>query len=421
MAIRFIHTADVHLDSPLSSLAVRDPEIAETVGTATRQAFVNIVDLCLEESVDALLIAGDLYDGQLRSMKTAAFLVDELRRLTAENIRVFIIKGNHDAESKITKHLHWPEGVHVFSGRGESVELEALKAVVHGLSFSKPHVSESLLPKYKPASPDAINIGLLHTSLGGDAAHDVYAPCSIQNLVDQGYDYWALGHIHKRSVTKKDSCTIVMPGNPQGRSVRETGLKSVTLVGISDDRVVTVEERNVAVAQFERLAVDLSNISDWGDMAKSLESVLMEHNSARPADNTIARLELHGTTSLARTLRRDMDVLVEEARSAAKRAGNVFIETIVLKVTAPDRETEAAIPDPISELRTLMLDENFNRIIVENDVAELLHQLQKNLPPELRDHFGKDDADIARLVDDYCLEGAEDVLARLEGAKRRAE
>jgi len=421
MAIRFIHTADVHLDSPLFSLAVRDPEIADIIGAATRQAFINIVELCLEERVDALMIAGDLYDGQLRSMKTAAFLVDQLRRLTAANIRVFIIKGNHDAESKITKHVHWPDGVHVFSGRGETVEMETLNSVVHGLSFAKPHVPESLLPKYKPPVPDAINIGLLHTSLGGDAVHDVYAPCSVQNLIDQGYDYWALGHIHKRSVNKSDTCTIVMPGNPQGRSVREAGPKSVTLVEILDDRSVTVEEKSVAVAQFERMPINLSSLSDWGDMVGSLEKAIMGYAATRSADNIIARLELHGATSLAGRLRRDMDVLLEEARSAAKRVGSVFIETIVLKTTAPMVETKSSIADPISELRNLMLDESFNRTVVYNDVAELLRQFQKILPPELRDWFGKDDADIARLVDEYCRQGAEDVLARLEGAERRVE
>ncbi|NNE41557.1 MAG: DNA repair exonuclease [Marinicaulis sp.] len=421
MTIKFIHTADVHLDSPLHTLAVRDPEIADIVGMATRQAFVNIIDLCFEENVDALLIAGDLYDGELRSMKTAAFLVDQLRRLTSEDIHVFIIKGNHDAESKITRHVHWPEGVHVFSGRGESIELDEFDAVIHGLSFAKPHMPESLLPKYKPAAPDRINIGLLHTSLGGDAAHDVYAPCSIQNLIDQGYDYWALGHIHKRSVNESTACTIVMPGNPQGRSVREVGPRSVTLVEISDDRSVTVEERSVAVAQFERLDVDIAGIDDWGDMVVRFENVLAECSGAKVANNVIVRLELLGATPLASRLRRDFDVLLEEARSAGKRAGATFIEAVSLSVTTPSLETKSSVADPVSELRSLMLDGGFNRNVVDQEVGDLLRQLQKHLPPELRDRFGKVDAEIVTLVDEYCRQGAEEVLARLESVEGRTE
>ena len=100
MAFRFVHTADVHLDSPLQSLALRDPEIAEMIGNATRQAFERTVGLCLEERVDALMIAGDLYDGDLRSMKTAVFFGSQMRRLTEAGIRVFIIRGNHERRSR---------------------------------------------------------------------------------------------------------------------------------------------------------------------------------------------------------------------------------------------------------------------------------------------------------------------------------
>jgi exonuclease SbcD len=101
MPFRFVHAADIHLDSPLRSLALRDPALGELIGNATRRAFVAIVDLCLEEKVDALLIAGDLYDGDQTSMKTARFLSDQIRRLDQAGVRTFMIRGNHDALSKI--------------------------------------------------------------------------------------------------------------------------------------------------------------------------------------------------------------------------------------------------------------------------------------------------------------------------------
>ncbi|PZP14413.1 MAG: DNA repair exonuclease, partial [Sphingomonas hengshuiensis] len=136
MAYRFVHTADIHLDSPLRSLALRDPELAELIGNATRRAFVRIVDLCLDEQVDALLIAGDLYDGDQTSMKTARFLAEQLRRLHEAGIRVFIIRGNHDALARITKELVLPESVKLFSGRAEAVEVDRARGgrpiVIHG-------------------------------------------------------------------------------------------------------------------------------------------------------------------------------------------------------------------------------------------------------------------------------------------------
>src|SRR5205823_8519569 len=142
MAFRFVHTADVHLDSPLRSLALRNPELGELIGNATRRAFVNIVDLCLSEQVNALLLAGDLYDGDQTSMKTARFLSDQLRRLDAAGIKVFIIRGNHDALSKITKELVLPENVHLFGSRADAVEIPRDRGerpiAIHGLSFARP-------------------------------------------------------------------------------------------------------------------------------------------------------------------------------------------------------------------------------------------------------------------------------------------
>ena len=221
MTYRFVHTADIHLDSPLRSLALRHPELAELIGNATRQAFVNIMDLCLDEQVDALLLAGDLYDGEQTSMKTARFLAAQVRRLHEAGIRVFIIRGNHDALSKITQELVLPDTVKVFGGRAEAVAIDRGKSdfpvVIHGLSFAKPHAPESLIPKYKPPVEGAVNIGMMHTSLAGAPGHDPYAPCRIADLQATGFRYWALGHIHKRSVAEGD-CTIVMPGNPQGRT-----------------------------------------------------------------------------------------------------------------------------------------------------------------------------------------------------------
>src|ERR1700710_2682944 len=152
MPYRFVHAADIHLDSPLRSLALRDPELAALIGNATRRAFVAIVNLCLEEQVDALLLAGDLYDGEQTSMKTARFLAEQLRRLDAAGIKVFIIRGNHDALSKITKELVLPENVHLFGGRADVVEISRDRGerpiAIHGLSFARPQAPESLLVKY---------------------------------------------------------------------------------------------------------------------------------------------------------------------------------------------------------------------------------------------------------------------------------
>lgn len=414
MTFRFIHTADVHLDSPLRTLALKDAEAAEVVSNATRQAFSNTIDLCIDERVDALLIAGDLYDGELKSMKTAAFFTGEMRRITDAGISVFIIRGNHDAESRITKHLVIPEGVHVFSGRGEAVAVEAAGVVVHGISFAKPHVPDSLLAKYKPIVDGAINIGILHTSLAGSSEHDVYSPCSIQQLKDQGYDYWALGHIHKREVHSEAPHAIVMPGIPQGRHINEAGPKSVTYVEIADDRAIRIEERHTSIAQFERVGLDLTGVEDWPALIGQLEQSLGAAADGVRAAHLIARIELKGRSPLSALLRRDRDVLIEEARAAALRCGSVFIEDVQVNVEPPPASQIVSLADPVSELRRLIRDEGADWSPSVADAMSLLTDLQKDLPPELRDIFGDDETQTHRRIEDFLSEGAAEVLARLE-------
>ena len=137
---------------------------------------------------------------------SSGILAEQLRRLDSAGIKVFIIRGNHDALSKITKELVLPENVHLFGGRADAVDILRDRGerpiAIHGLSFAKPQASESLLAKYRPPVAGAINIGLMHTSLDGSPPHDVYAPCSTADLLASGFRYWALGHIHKRSTTE---------------------------------------------------------------------------------------------------------------------------------------------------------------------------------------------------------------------------
>jgi DNA repair protein SbcD/Mre11 len=223
---------------------MRNVDLAELIGDATRQALVTIVDLCIDEQVDALIIAGDLYDGDQTSMKTARFLASQMQRLHEAGIATFIIRGNHDALSRITQELILPPSVTVFDKSADAVELHHgdLALSIHGLSFAKPHAPESLLEKYHRPAPDAVNIGIMHTSLAGAAGHDLYAPCKASDLHGWGFDYWALGHVHMRAQHAGERM-VIMPGMPQGRDINEAGAKTVTLVTVNDDRTLTVEER----------------------------------------------------------------------------------------------------------------------------------------------------------------------------------
>ena len=413
MAFRFVHTADLHLDSPLRSLALRDPVLRDLIGVATRSVLTRIVDHCITEAVDALLIAGDLYDGDQVSMKTARFLQQELQRLDGAGIASFIIRGNHDALSKITKELVFPPSVTVFGAKaGTKVIDGVLPMAIHGLSFSKPQASESLLGQFPAAVPGAFNIGIMHSSLNGSAGHDVYAPCPVADLQGAGYDYWALGHIHVRGVYP-GRATVVMPGIPQGRDIGEAGEKSVTLVTVSDQGAVTLEVRVLAQVRFDRVEVDAGLVTDWADLATRLGHAIRMARRQVTEDYLVLRPRLVGTTPLARRILRDLDLLHAEAVSVAEGLGTVWIDKL-------ENATEgggAAVPGGLTaEIVEGLPQDPAILAAADREIDDLL----KALPKELRSLLGDSDADMAEARDTLLAQGVAEVLARLGSGQGEA-
>jgi DNA repair protein SbcD/Mre11 len=423
MPFRFVHTADLHLDSPLRSLALKNPELAELVRGATRTALARIVDLCLAESVDALLIAGDLYDGSQTSMNTALYLASELRRLEAAGIRVFLIRGNHDSQSTMTRELTFPANVHVFSGRAKPVHAAMLgdgrEVYIHGISFANPHAPDSLLPSFQPPVADAINIGMLHTSLAGTSGHDPYAPCSVAELTRHGFDYWALGHVHLRQVHSQKPL-IVMPGMPQGRDINEAGAKSVTLVSVGNDGSFVHQERSIGQAVFERVTIDLDGAQDWRQMLDRAAETLSSLRNRTIADHLILRISLTGSTPLAWKLRRDRDFLLAELSNVAAGLSGCWIEKIDVDCRGLEGEGSLSGPDPVEELAALIRSDVLPSHAFRQEAGAMLDELLLQLPRELRETLASDEAAAARLVETIAAAGSDDVLAYLHGGEGEA-
>lgn len=410
MAFKFIHTADIHLDSPLKTLALRNEGLAELVGNASRTVFKRIVDLCLSENVQALIIAGDLYDGAQTSMKTARFLATELTRLAQAEIPAFVIRGNHDALSKITKELVLPDSVKIFSGRAEVVETiwNSHPVAVHGISFRQPHAPDSLLPHFKPAVPGAFNLGLLHTSLGGAQGHDPYAPCTVADLQETGFDYWALGHIHQRA-EYPGATTIVMPGIPQGRDIGEAGSKSVSLVSVDDAGGLSVTERSLAVAQFERLPIACDGCDDWGDLVTKLRGAITAARRDHTIEHLILRPILTGSSPLAWRASRDVEFLLAEAQNAAESVGTLWIDKLALDLS----HSQTSLPSgAIKELADLL--QNAGSDHPDKAVQAELNVLLRKLPKDLRNLLGDTEDEVRTAWHAELNTGALEVLAQLD-------
>ncbi len=256
--MKFIHTADIHLDSPLSGLAAYKDAPVDLLRNVTRDAFTRLVDLAIEEAVDFMVIAGDLYDGTWKDYNTGHFFCREMGRLNQAGIPVYLLFGNHDADSEMTKKLTLPANVHQFESRKPSTfRIDALKVALHGRSYKEAATVENLASGYPAPLAGWLNIGVLHTALEGYAAHANYAPCSVAELNAKGYDYWALGHVHEYIVIQT-SPWIVFPGNLQGRHIRETGPRGAVMVNANAAGIQTVDRLLVDLLRWQVLAVDAS-------------------------------------------------------------------------------------------------------------------------------------------------------------------
>jgi hypothetical protein len=348
-----LHTADVHLDSPLAGLPDYEGVPRDEGRLATRRALTNIVDLALDEGVALVIIAGDLYDGELRDANTGLFLCAELSRLRRAGVEVVIGYGNHDAASVVTRRLPLPDGVKVFSTRRpETIPFLELGIGVHGQGYSRRDVTEDLSARY-PAPIDGVaNIGVLHTAVTGRHGHSSYAPCSVEGLTARGYPYWALGHVHEFEVLRREPW-IVFPGCPQGRGLRECGAKGVVMVDVDGDEIVSVERRAVDVVRWALVEAVCTGAADRDDALVSVRDGLRASLQQADGRPLACRVVLRGACAADRALGARPQQLIDEVRALGVDvgAGELWIEGVRC-ATTPDLATGdlASRRDPIARL-----------------------------------------------------------------------
>jgi len=342
---RFLHAADIHLDSPLRGLRTRNEDAARLFQAASRKAFSNLVDTAIERQTAFLIIAGDLYDGDWKDYATGQFFVREAGRLARAGIKLFLTRGNHDAVSEISRKLPPPENLRQFSEREvESIELPEIEVVLHGRSFANRHVPDNMANEFPAARPGWFNIGILHSSLTGREGHDVYAPCQLDDLLRSGYQYWALGHVHAREVVHADP-PVVFPGNLQGRHARESGPKGATLVTVENNAVTNLEALELCAARFECPIVDIDGLSDEPALHDAVSAVLTPLIGACAGRPLALRLKLTGTTGLHARLVAGHETFTEELQAVASALSDqVFVEKLIVATRPPAAAGTLALP-----------------------------------------------------------------------------
>ncbi len=377
--MKFLHAADLHIDSPLRGLAAYEGAPVDEIRGATRRSVENLVEAAVTNQVDLVVVAGDIFDGDWKDYSTGLFWVGQLARLHDQGIPVVLVAGNHDAMSEIGKRLTLPPSVtQLLSRKPEARRFDDLGVSVVGQSYANRSVDSDLAAAYPDAEPGLFNIGLLHTSLDGRPGHASYAPSSLDVLRGRGYQYWALGHVHQREVVSMDPW-IVFPGNLQGRQIRETGPKGASLVTVEDGAVSTVDHLELDVVRWADCSVDAAQASTFDQVVAQVSNALDAASAAADGRLVAARVSIGGTTQLHQDLWRRWDHLEMEVRALGAARSDLWIEKVKLSTRRPteiDSELVAAMTAQAARVK----DDPEEFAALESKFADL----RNKLPGELK-------------------------------------
>lgn len=417
---RFIHCADIHLDSPLRRLESYEGAPVGEVRAASRRALEQLIQLAIQENVDFVLIAGDLYDGDWKDQQTGLFFANQVAKLRSEGISIYVIRGNHDALSVISKSLPLadnPNGTPVvFPAKASSVRLEQLGVTIHGQSFGAKAETENLVLGYPQADKGMFNIGLLHTSLSGVEGHARYAPCTPNELIDKGYQYWALGHVHTRGEHQSgDTCPIVFPGNVQGRNPRETGAKGCVLVEADPNTGLTRRQFiPLDVVRWEVCELDTTTYESPEEILGSFLDWANQYSESFDRGTLVVRVRLIGQSPFHQQWLRRHDYFETALRSTAFDVvgPNVWVEALRIRTERGLTGEELDMDGPVGSVMQMfdkLSEPDCSLRDFDPALAKELEGLMNKIPGGLLAE------DLKQLLPDACLS----LIARLRGIREQ--
>jgi len=415
--LRFIHAADLHLGSPFKGLKSLDRRQGEVLIDATFAAFNNIIETCLARKADFLLVAGDVFDAEDRGLKAQLKFRNGLGLLGEKGIRSFVVHGNHDPLSGWAEQIKWPASVKIFGDTIETVPYDRdgeILAHIQGASYPRANVRENLAARFSRPSPSPFAIALLHANVGSNTGHEAYAPCALEDLLRSGFDYWALGHVHKKSVIQERNPGIVYPGNPQGLHINEQGSHGVYYLCVKDGKIAELEFIPVDMIRWRNLtggdSLDVSKASKLDDVEalarEKCRSLLIEAESR----SVIIRMALTGRTFLHKILSQenvlsDLESILRE--SFGSQQPFLWIDSIESKTRAPlDMEARRNSQDFIAEMLRLTHTLGTDAGELEETGKSILSPLygSRSLPGEIVMPQGEELGDILQDAETLLLD-----------------
>lgn len=337
-AFSFIHTADLHLDSPFKGISEINEKISLELTEATFKTFNKIIDLCIEKKVDFLLIAGDIYDGVDKSLRAQLRFRDGLKRLSEVGIKAYIVHGNHDPLDGWSANLDFPKSVHIFNGKSVekvSVEKDGEEiAQICGISFHNREIKTNLtykFPKKSQSQKALFNIGMLHCNVGTNTGHEPYAPCTLQDLLTRNFNYWALGHVHKKAIINDDNPLAIYPGNPQGLHPKETGARGCFLINVDENGEPTAKFIEIDSIRWFVEELSIASLYTEQELITKIDTCIEKIRKKAEGRSSICRIILTGRSALHSSIVRESvldDILKDIREDEEGEKQFVWIESI---------------------------------------------------------------------------------------------
>ena len=309
---KFLHCADLHIDSPFKGLSDVNTALRDILYESTFRSFLNIIDFAINERVDCVLISGDIYDGADKSLRAQLRFRDGLQKLADADIPTFVIHGNHDPLDSWSATLKWPDAVTIFGG--EKVENYPLLkdgkiiARIYGISYPTRDVYKNLALEFECIDENIPSIALLHTNVGQNTGHEAYAPASIEDITSRRMNYWALGHVHNHQILQHEHPAIVYPGNSQARNPREIGEKGCCLVTLSNGGECNIDFVPTDIVRYKTDNLDISGIVDINDLIEAIKRKCEEIAEQMDKRHAIIRLILTGRTNIHSELHKENSI-----------------------------------------------------------------------------------------------------------------
>lgn len=383
-SVRFVHAADLHLDAPFEGVDASDPRVKSSLVVAPFEAFERVVTLCLDERVDFLLIAGDVYDNA-RNFNAQLRFQQQAARLAEAGIPVFIAEGNHDPESARPRDIALPANVRYFSTQSvERIPVErdgSAICALYGRGYARAAETRNLAKEFVRLTDDQVAVGVLHTNVGGREDFADYAPASMDDLRSARMDYWALGHIHKPELLSA-APAIVYAGCPQGRSPKEDGARGCYLVEIAAGHA-DVSFRPTCSVRWERRTLDVSGSEDVDGLRSALRALCAEVRESAEGLSAVLRIELVGRgavhSALVRgTIRADLERDLREEQMAAHPW--LWIDRVRDRTSAAlDVATLRAAPDFLGDLVRQADDIGADPVELTAMIADLMAPIESSL------------------------------------------